>query len=950
MAKQMPGYNLEREEEIRSFWKKNRIAEKVREKSLENPKTFYFADGPPYATGHIHMGTALNKIVKDTALRSKRMQGFAVLDVPGYDTHGLPIEHKIEKMLDIKSKQEIFEYGVDKFVSECKKFATKYIDTMNNEFDELGAWFDWKTPYLTLSNEYIEAIWWTFKKAEEKGLLYLDSYSVHVCPRCETAVAYNEIEYVKQRDKSVFVKFPVRNQKNLFLVIWTTTPWTLPGNTGVMVHPDFEYDYVKAGSETWIIASKRKDFLQKISGKFLETIKTVKGTELEGMLYENPLKKHLSLPKLENAYRVVLSYRFVNLEEGTGLVHTAPGHGKEDYEIGKKKGLPVICPVKLSGELKKEAGKYAGKKARIVDSEIIEDLEKDGFLVAVSSITHDYPVCWRCKTPLLMLASPQWFFDIKSLQKKLITENKKVKWVPEWMKARMHNWLESLGDWPVSRERFWGTPLPIWVCSKCNEKQVFGSIKELSEKTVLPEKLDLHKPFIDKIVFPCSKCNGKMKRVSFVLDVWFDSGVSTWGGIGFPSKKDLFERFWPADLEIEGTDQVRGWWNSQMITSMICFDRLPFKAVATHGLVLDVSRIKMSKSIGNVVKPGDAIKRFNRDYLRYYLVKQSKGQDIAFDWNDFRDVKRFFSILENTLNFCSLYLELDFEAVPDKKSLKVEDKWLLAKTEGLKRECIKAFNEYEFFIVPTAIEDFVLNDLSRTYIKIVRNREDKKIVSSVLSYVLFSVLRLLAPVSPHFTEYAYRFFKKEKMSESIHFNSLPEPKPEFEDKELTKKMKDVLMIVQEGLALRAKERLRLRWPLNALYIEARENYKAFFRVIAVLANVKNVFSGKPKTKGYVSSKTLLGTIHLKINVEKQLKDEWELKELLRLIQGERKNKKLVPGERVVLKLFSSDKKFLEKHKKTLEEKTFTKIKFDSSLNKNARKLVLRSFAVSITST
>src|SRR3989344_1701991 len=408
-------FNLKKEEEIKEFWKKYKIAHKVRQQSAGQKKKYYFMDGPPYATGHIHLGTALNKISKDVAMRYKRMKGFHVFDRPGYDTHGVPIENKVEQQHGFKNKKDIEAYGVKKFVEECRTYATQFIDVMNSEFNDLGVWMDWQNPYLTLSDEYIEAIWWTFKKADEKELLYLGSYPVHVCPRCATAFAYNEIEYGKQKDNSVFVKFRVKGSTNKFLIIWTTTPWTLPGNTGVMVHPKFEYAEVQlSNGEIWILAKELVQGLMDAIEAGFSIKRVFSGRELEGMQYENPLAKHLKLPKLENAYRVIMSERYVNLDAGTGLVHTAPGHGKEDFEAGSKAGLPSLSPVKLDGLMTEEAGKYAGKRARVVDKEIIEDLREDGALIYQHPYTHDYPLCWRCKTPLLMISVPQWLFKISS--------------------------------------------------------------------------------------------------------------------------------------------------------------------------------------------------------------------------------------------------------------------------------------------------------------------------------------------------------------------------------------------------------------------------------------------------------------------------------------------------------------------------------------------------------
>jgi isoleucyl-tRNA synthetase len=614
------------EEKILKFWKDKKIFDKLRKKNAKG-KNFYFMDGPPYATGHIHMGTALNKILKDISMRAQRLQGKNVFDRAGYDTHGVPIEFQVEKEIGSKSKKDIEKFGVKKFIDKCKKFATQYIDVMNSEFENLGVWMDFKNPYLTLNNSYVEKIWETFKYADKKGLLYLGKYPIHICPRCETAVAFNEIIYTQLEDTSVFVKFPLKNKKNTYLIIWTTTPWTLPGNTGVMVNPGFDYQEIElSNKERWIMA---KELVPKIMAeleKGYTAKKTYKGKEMNDWEYDNPLEKHLNI-KLKKPRRIVLSSRYVNLEEGTGLVHTAPGHGKEDYEVGKKTGLESISPVEMSGLLTKEAGKYKGKKARVVDEEIIRDLEEGGSLVYKKKYTHDYPLCWRCKDPLLMVSLPQWFLRISKIHSKLLKENQKTNWIPNYMKLRMKAWLEGISDWPVSRERYWGTPLPIWTCDKCDERIVIGSIKEL-EKLSGKKIKEVHKPEIDEIKIKCKKCKGMMNRVNGVLDVWFDSGVSSWAALETDSN---IKKFWPANLNIEGKDQFRGWWNSQLILSQIRFDKKPFENIVVHGMVLDIGKRKMSKSLGNIISPQEVIEKYSRDYLRYYFAKISKGEDFAFD-------------------------------------------------------------------------------------------------------------------------------------------------------------------------------------------------------------------------------------------------------------------------------------------------------------------------------
>ena len=947
--KMLEPYSREKEAEIHSFWKKGRIQDKARAKSAKQSKPYYFMDGPPYATGHIHMGTALNKILKDIAMRSRRMQGFNVFDRPGYDTHGLPIENKVEQKLGFKGKQDIEKYGVGKFIKECKKFATQFIDVMNQEFVDLGVWMDWKNPYLTLTDDYIEAIWWTFKKANEKKLLYVGKYPVHVCPRCATAVAYNEIEYVKQTDTSVYVKFQLKDKKDTFLVIWTTTPWTLPGNTGVMVHPKYDYSFVKmSNGETWIVAKEKVQELMDAIEAGFSVEKTVKGKELEGLQYGNPLEKNLKLPKLENAYRVVLNERYVDLSAGTGLVHTAPGHGKEDFDAGMKSGLPAISPVAIDGTLTDEAGKYAGKKARVVDTEIIEDLEKDDALVYKHPYTHDYPVCWRCKSPLLMIALKQWFFKISAIQKKLVKSNKETKWVPAFMQDRMHDWLNQLGDWPISRARYWGTPLPIWTCEKCEEIKVIGTIGELKKESGVA-KIDVHKPEIDKIELKC-KCSGKMRRIPEVLDVWFDAGVSSWAALGYPGKTELFKKFWPASLNLEGTDQFRGWWNSELILSTIAFDKKPFETIMVHGLITDLSKVKMSKSRGNTVTPKEVIEKHNRDFLRFYLASQSRGQDIAFSWDAFKDISRFFNTLWNSFNYTSLYLELN----PEKKGKakpEAEDKWLLSKLNSLVAEVNLHFENYEFFKACSAIDYFVLEELSRTYIKLVRERvgtNSGQAVSETLSQALFTLAKLMAPITPHLSEYLYQGMKQGKMPESVHLLELPKAEKKLVDKKLEKEMELCKQLAQTALSLREQEKLRLRWPLKEVVVQTKTG-KELGKVKGILAkmcNVQKASEATSKPKGSFAEKEFEGrTVLLNTEADKEMKEQWELMELRRKIQDMRKQAKLVPQQTVKMAIGSSDEGFLKKYRKEIEESTNTKMEI--SKGGKREKLLEREFWIEL---
>ncbi len=869
------------EEEILKFWKDKKIYGKSKEKN-SNGKKFYLMDGPPYATGHIHIGTALNKILKDIAMRSKRLQGNDVFDRAGYDTHGLPIEYQIEKQIGTKTKEDIKEYGIKKFIKKCKEYATKHLDDMNSEFKNLGVWMDFENAYLTLKPGYIETIWDTFKKAEEKNLLYLGKYPVHVCPRCETAVAYNEIEYNKIEDTSVFVKFPLK-EKEAYLIIWTTTPWTLPGNTGVMVHPDYTYQEIDVGKERWVIAKKIASEFMKELGKKYKVKNEFKGKNMKGWKYKNPLDENLNLKinKSKN-YKVVLSGRYVNLDEGTGLVHTAPGHGKEDFEVGKKAGLEMPSPVGIDGKMSEEAGKYKGKKARKVNEEIIKDLEKKDMLVYKHKYSHDYPFCWRCNSALLMLARPQWFLKISKIQKKLLKENEKTNWIPDWMKSRMKAWLEGIGDWPISRKRYWGTPLPIWVC-ECGKRKVVGSVKEL-EKLSKQKVKDIHKPEIDKINIKC-ECGKNMKRVEEVLDVWFDSGVSSWAALNYSRDKEKFRKYWPADLNAEGKDQVRGWWNSQLILSEIKFGKKPFETILEHGMVLDLEKRKMSKSKGNVTSPKQIINNYGRDKMRYYFAKTSKGEDFAFNEQEFKDIKNVFRVLVNVNKYIS-------QMEKKKGEKKIEDRWILSRLNSTIKKVTENYNSYNFPRVIDSLERLLVNDVSKNYIQMTRERSEE--TCEVLKKIRKVLLKLAAPIIPFITEKIWQDLKDEKIvkEESIHLTKWPKADKKKIDKKLEKEMDKTLDIIEAGLRERDKVDKGLKWPLKKATVNKKVS-KEFKEIIKRQLNVKKVKLEESRGKVKVKLETKL---------TKELEAEGYARVLSRKIQSKRKKAGLNKKDKINLEI------------------------------------------------
>ncbi|MEM7821352.1 MAG: isoleucine--tRNA ligase [Candidatus Aenigmatarchaeota archaeon] len=937
--------NIKKEEEIAIFWEKNRIYEKA--KNLrKNSKKFFFLDGPPYATGSIHIGTAMNKILKDFYIRFFRMLGFNVWDQPGYDCHGVPIENKVEKKLGFKSKKDIEKFGVENFINECKKFATEFIDVMNNQFKNLGVWMNWKNPYLTLNNEYIEGAWFTFKKAFENGFLYKGNYPVHVCPRCETAVAYNEIEYASTEDPAIYVKFRIKDDPNTFLVCYTTTPWTIPANTGIMAKGSAEYVKIQVENEFLIIAKKLLEEVMKKAGiKSYKIIETIKGKELEGIRYEYPFPDIFQFQKeLINAHRVILSEQFVSLEEGTGLVHTAPGHGQEDYNVGLEAGLPIVSPLKMDGTFDERCGKFSNMYVKDADKLIVEELKKRGLLLHEEKIIHEYPFCWRCSSPLILMAVPQWFFKITDIRKKLLQENRKIKWVPDWAGERFQNWLEQLGDWPISRQRYWGIPLPIWICDKCENVEVIGSRKELP---VIPK--DFHKPHIDKIEWKCKKCGGKMRRVQDVLDVWFDSGVAPWASLGYPKKKLLFKKLWPVDFILEGPDQIRGWWNSLMITGMMTFKRRPFNSVLYHGFVLDAHGVKMSKSKGNIVEPQEVINKYGRDILRFLFLSSAPWDDYWFDWKNIEKLARDFVIVRNTFNFVKTYVT----SRGNGKGFKKEDLWILSRINSLIKNSTEYCKNYQAQKAAQEILNFILNDFSRWYIKIIRDRvwisyqgKDKKAAFFTLFYVAENLARLLSPFVPFFAEQVFQDIIKpiKKKPESIHLCGWPRPNNKLINKKIEEQMDLIREIFEACSEARQKAKIKLRWPIKEMIITSKEKRvlgaaKKFKEVLLNICNAKTISITPKKPVGEFSEAAFsLGKVLVCSKIDEKLLEEALIREIVRKVQEMRKKYGFKVRESISLTLSSDDRtnKILEKHKSKIKmevgakELSIGKIKGDYS--------------------
>ena len=827
---------VEREKKIVEYWNENKIFEKSM-KQTEGKEEFSFYDGPPTANGKPHIGHILTRVMKDIVPRYQTMKGKHVLRKAGWDTHGLPVELEVEKKLGLESKTGIEKYGIEPFIKECKNSVFKYTSEWKEMSDRVGYWCDMDNPYVTYHDNYIESEWWALKEIHKKGLLYKGHKIVPYCPRCGTALSSHEVAqgYKDVKQTTAFVKFKVKGEENKFILAWTTTPWTLPSNVALCMHPDYDYVEVQMedGGERYILA---EGLLKSVLGEEgYQVLSTKKGTEYEYTEYEPlyPFGKEIFNYR-EKAHFVTCD-TYVTLSDGTGVVHIAPAFGEDDYKVGKRYNLPVVQLINEEGKFPAGCGEFTGVGAQAADPAVVKDLKARGLLLKPLEITHSYPFCWRCDTPLIYYARSSWFIKVTAIKDRLIAANRSVNWMPDTIKeGRMGNFLENVIDWGLSRDRYWGTPLPVWVCPDCGEIEVIGSREELVQKCGAPKDIELHRPYLDDLTCKCSKCGGTMKRTPEVIDCWFDSGSMPFAQYHYPfENKELFDQTFPADFISEAVDQTRGWFYTLLVISTLLFDKAPFRNCIVLGHVNDKNGIKMSKHKGNVVDPWSVLDKQGADAVRWYFYTSSAPWlPSRFYPEAVSEAQRkYMGTLWNTYAFFCLYADVDNYNPADydlkKCKLSLMDKWILSKLNTLIEQVDKNLAVYNIIDSARALQEFS-DILSNWYVRRGRDRywgsemtEDKAAAYTVLWHVLVTVAKLTAPYTPFIAEEMYlnlvpSFFKD--APGSVHLCDFPVYEKEFVDAELEKGMDVVLDVVNLGRAARNTGNVKNRQPLSEMYV------------------------------------------------------------------------------------------------------------------------------------
>lgn len=899
----------DKEKEILDFWEKDKTFEKSL-KQTEGKGEFVFYDGPPFATGLPHYGHLLASMEKDVIPRFWTMKGKHVRRVWGWDCHGLPIENIAEKELKINSKDEIEKMGVEKFNAFCRSKVLSYADDWEKVIRRIGRWIDMKHAYKTMDNEYMESIWWIFKQMWDKGLIYEGEKILMYCPRCSTPLAKSEIamgdSYQKRKDETITIKFKLKDE-DVYALAWTTTPWTLPSNLALTVNPNLIYAYVKDKKEgtVYLLAKELISKFFKSQDEY-EITKEVLGEALKDKKYE-PLFPYFA--NLKNSFRIILG-DFVTAEDGTGIVHTAPAFGEDDYNICKKNGIDFVSPVDERGKFTKEVTDFAGEYIFDTNIKIIIMLKKQGKIVKIEKKEHDYPFCYRCDTPLFYKAMPALFVNIDKIKNKLIASNKKVNWHPEFLKeGRVNHTFVTAPDWNISRNRFWATSIPVWK-SKSGKIKVIGSIEELKKYAInLPkDKIDLHKDFVDKVTIKVE--NEEMTRIPDVFDCWFESGSMPYAQFHYPfENKELFDKMYPADFIAEGLDQTRGWFYTLAVISNALFDKAPFKNVLVNGLILAEDGKKMSKKLSNYPDPMTVIEKYGVDALRFYMLGSivMNADNFNFSEKGVEEIyKKVLMLMYNVNNFYLLYPNIKEKTKSNSKN--ILDKWIISRLNELNKKVEESYLNYDPIKVCSEIKVFV-EDLSTWYVRRSRDRfnEEDGDAKTTLKEVLTTFSKIIAPLMPFIAEIIYQSLGNKK---SVHLEKWPEYEEKKIDEELTQKMKETREIVSIALRERDVVRMPLKQPLSEIKLYGYELSKEHEGIILEELNIKKVTLIEAKDK----------KIELETTITPELEAEGIAREITRNVQSARKKTNLVKEDLIELEIILDNKLKKEVEKFVLDEK------------------------------
>jgi len=900
------------EEKILYFWKKNKIFEKLR-KRIKNKKTWSFLDGPITANNPMGVHHAWGRTYKDLFQRYKAMQGFDERFQNGFDCQGLWVEVEVEKELGFKSKKDIEKYGIAKFVEKCKERVKKYAKIQTRQSIRLGQWMDWKNSYYTMSDENNYAIWHFLKVCHNKGLIYKGRDSVPWCPRCETAISQHEIlteDYKELIHESIIMEFPIVEHDREFLLVWTTTPWTIPANIAVAVGKDIDYSLVRGGENKedkfWVATA----LVEKVfEGKHNGIIKTVKGKKIEGLHYKSVFD---GLPAVEKArqenpklfHSVIITDPLlmpISIEEGTGMVHTAVSAGEEDFKLGKKLGLPIIPVIGDNADYLEGLGQFSGKNAKN-NPRIILDYMKD-FTFSIFPYRHRYPACWRCKTELVWKVADEWYISMDELRKKLMAAAEKIKWIPGFGLSRELDWLKNMHDWLISKKnRYWGLALPIYECT-CGNFEIIGSKEELKKRAVEGwkdfEGHTPHKPFIDKVKIKCSKCGKKVSRILDVGNPWLDAGIVPYSTMGYLKNRKFWQKWFPAELVCECfPGQFKNWFYAIIVMSVFLEDVPPMKTIFGHALVKDEHGEEMHKSKGNTIWFDEAAEKTGVEPMRWVYVRQNPEDNLKFGWKTIEETKRKLLTLWNSFIFFKIYVGKISNLKSQISNLGLLDRWILSRLNNLIKNVSQDLDIYNPASVSEAIEKFFIDDLSLWYIRRSRerfqrpkNKKEKETAKKTLYYILLNLIKLMAPFLPFLSEEIYQSIKSKEMPESVHLCDWPRADKKFIKKELEEKMDKVRKIVALVLAKRAEKGIKVRQPLAALKVSS-------FKLHDI--GLLNLIKDEVNVKKIIFAKNIKDEVELDVKITPQLMVEGQTRELIRQIQDLRKKSGLVPKQKVEL--------------------------------------------------